>query len=226
MVQGRRYQSLLRTYSGFPSRPVGRCECLIQLKKAHCDSAWPIAANAAIRSYLHPNEVGLSWAWHTWQLRWRKLHASCTADPPDACGWTSTRHWWHPPLVWRRPLGAGNRRRVLPTVDDLPGYSPLRGRSKILRSLCSCCSENIYTMRTTIQNDIQSKPYSLSRCSETASSSSTVWASKPLRISNNYLLQAAGDGAVEAARQADSPSKTSGKATGVIAAACAEGRES
>ena len=43
-----RYQSLLGTYSVFPLRPVGRCEGLIQLKKAHCDSAWPIAANAAI----------------------------------------------------------------------------------------------------------------------------------------------------------------------------------
>ena len=79
-------------------------------------------------------------------------------------------------------------------------------------------------MRTTIQNDIQSKPYSLSRCSETASSTSTV--SKSLRISSNSLLQAAGDGAVEAARQADFPSKTPGETTGVIAAACAESRES
>ena len=43
-----------------PLRPVERCEGLIQLKMAHCDSAWPIAANAAIRAYLHPNEVGLS----------------------------------------------------------------------------------------------------------------------------------------------------------------------
>ena len=60
MVQGRRYQSLLGTYLVFPLRPVGRCEGLIQLKKAHCDSAWPIAANAAIRAYLHPNKVGLS----------------------------------------------------------------------------------------------------------------------------------------------------------------------
>ena len=25
----------------------------IQLRKAHCDSAWPNAANAAIRAYLH-----------------------------------------------------------------------------------------------------------------------------------------------------------------------------
>ena len=72
----------------------------------------------------------------------------------------------------------------------------------------------------------QSKLYSLSRCSETASSTSTVWASKSLRISTNSLLQAAGDGAVEAARQADSPSKTSGETMGVIAAACAEDRES
>jgi len=60
MVQGRRYQNLLGTYSVFPLRPVGFCEGLIQLKKAHCDSAWPIAANAAIRAYLHPNEVRLS----------------------------------------------------------------------------------------------------------------------------------------------------------------------
>jgi len=59
MVQGRRYQSLLGTYSVFPLRPVGHCEGLMQLKKAHCDSAWPIAANAAVRAYLHPNEVGL-----------------------------------------------------------------------------------------------------------------------------------------------------------------------
>ena len=81
MVQGRCYQSLLGTYSVFSLRPVGRCEGIIQLQKEHCDSAWPIAANAAIRAYLHPNEVGLSWARHTWQLRWRKLHASCTADP-------------------------------------------------------------------------------------------------------------------------------------------------
>ena len=75
----------------FPLRPVRGCEGLIQLKKALSDSAWPIAANAAIRAYLHPNDVGLSWARHTWQLRWRKLHASCTADPPDACGWTLWR---------------------------------------------------------------------------------------------------------------------------------------
>jgi len=60
MVQGRRYQSLLGTYSVFPLRLVGRCESLIQLENAHCDSAWPIAANAAIRACLHPNEVGLS----------------------------------------------------------------------------------------------------------------------------------------------------------------------
>jgi len=60
MVQGRRYQSLLGTYSVFPLRPVGHCEGLIQLKRAHCYSAWLIAANAAIRAYLHPNEVGLT----------------------------------------------------------------------------------------------------------------------------------------------------------------------
>jgi len=65
VVQGRRYQSLLGMYSVLPLRPVGRCEGWIQLKKAHCDSAWPIAANAAICAYLHPNEVGLSWARHT-----------------------------------------------------------------------------------------------------------------------------------------------------------------
>ena len=58
LVQGRRYQSLLGTYGVFPVRPVGRCEGLIQL--AHGDNAWPIAANAAIRAYLHPNEFGLS----------------------------------------------------------------------------------------------------------------------------------------------------------------------
>ena len=58
LVQGRRYQSLLGTYGVFPVRPVGRCEGLIQL--AHGDNAWPIAANAAIRAHLHPNEVGLS----------------------------------------------------------------------------------------------------------------------------------------------------------------------
>ena len=40
------------------SRPF--YEGLIQLKKAHCDNAWPIAANAAIRAYLNPNEVRLS----------------------------------------------------------------------------------------------------------------------------------------------------------------------
>ena len=88
-------------------------------------------------------------------------------------------------------------------------------RSKTLRSPCSCYSGNICTMRTRIQNDIQSKPYSLSRCSETASSISTVWASKPLRISSNSLLQAAGDGAVEAALLEDSPSKTTGETTGL-----------
>ena len=60
MVQGRRYQSLVETYSAFPLHPVGRCEGLIQLQKAHCDNTWPIAANTAIRAYLHPNEVGLS----------------------------------------------------------------------------------------------------------------------------------------------------------------------
>jgi len=60
MVQGRRYQRLLGAYSVFPLRPVGHCECLIQLKKVHYVSAWPIAANTAIRAYLHPNEVGLS----------------------------------------------------------------------------------------------------------------------------------------------------------------------
>ena len=60
VVQVRRYLSLLGTCSVLPLRPVGRCEGRIQLKKAHCDSAWPIAANAAIRAYLHPNEVGLS----------------------------------------------------------------------------------------------------------------------------------------------------------------------
>ena len=81
------------------------------------------------------------------------------------------------------------------------GIPPLRGRSKTLRSPCSCCSENIFTMRTRIQNDIQSKSYSLSRCSKTASFTSTEWASKPLRISSNSLLQTAGDGAVEAARR-------------------------
>ena len=59
MVQGRRYPSLLRTYSVFLLRTVGRCEGLIQLKKALFDSVWPIAANAAIRAYLHLNEVGL-----------------------------------------------------------------------------------------------------------------------------------------------------------------------
>jgi len=53
-----------------------------------------------------------------------------------------------------------------------------------------------------------------------------VWASKPLRISSNSLLQAAGDGAVEAALLADSPSKTTGETTGVTAAVCAESRES
>ena len=37
----------------FPLRPVGRCEGLFQLKKAHCNNAWPIAANAAICAYLH-----------------------------------------------------------------------------------------------------------------------------------------------------------------------------
>ena len=60
MVQGRRYQSLLGTYSVFPLHLVGCCDALIQLKKAHCDSAWPIAANAAIHAYLHPIEVELS----------------------------------------------------------------------------------------------------------------------------------------------------------------------
>ena len=46
-------------------------------------------------------------------------------------------------------------------------------------------------------------------------------ASKPLRISSNSLLQAAGDGAVSAAPLADSPSKaskTSGEAAGVLVA--------
>ena len=60
MVQGRCYQSLLGTYSVFLLRPVGRCEGLTQLIKAHCDRAWPIAANAAIHANLQPNEVGLS----------------------------------------------------------------------------------------------------------------------------------------------------------------------
>ena len=64
-VQGRRYQSLLGTCGAFPLRPVGRCEGPTQLKKAHGGNAWPIAANAAIRAHLHPNEVGLSWARHT-----------------------------------------------------------------------------------------------------------------------------------------------------------------
>ena len=58
VVQGRCYQGMLGTCGVFPLRPVGRCEGLIQLKKAHCDNAWPIAANAAIRAYLYPNEVG------------------------------------------------------------------------------------------------------------------------------------------------------------------------
>jgi len=204
---------------------VGHCEGLIQLKKVHCVRAWPIAANAATRAYLHPNEVGLSWARHTWQLRWWKLHESCTACFHDACGWTRIRRWWHPPLIWRWMLGADNRWRVPQIVDDLSGYLPLQARSKTLHTPCSCCSENMCTMRTRIQNEIQSKPYSLSRCSETASSTSTVWASKPLRSSSNSLLQAAGDIAVEAARQADSPSKTSGETTGMIAAACTESCE-
>ena len=60
VVQGRRYQSLLGTYGVFPLRPVGCYEGLILLKKAHYDNAWPIAVNAAIRAYLHPNEVGFS----------------------------------------------------------------------------------------------------------------------------------------------------------------------
>jgi len=59
-VQGRRYQSLLGTHSVFALRPEGRCEGPMQLKKVHCDSAGPIAANVAILAYLHPNEVGLS----------------------------------------------------------------------------------------------------------------------------------------------------------------------
>jgi len=49
-------------------------------------------------------------------------------------------------------------------------------------------------------------------------------ASKPLRISSNSLLQHAGGGAIEAARQADPHSKTTGETTGVTASACAESR--
>jgi len=55
MVQGRRYNSLLGTYSVFPLHPVGRCEGLIQLKNSHCHSAWPTAAKTSLRAYLHPN---------------------------------------------------------------------------------------------------------------------------------------------------------------------------
>jgi len=47
-----------------------------------------------------------------------------------------------------------------------------------------------------------------------------------VRISSNSLLQTVGNGAVGAAQLADSPSKTSVEAAGVLAAACAEGRES
>ena len=116
------FKASFRTSAGLNTMPIcGRCEGLIQLQKAHCDSAWPIAANAAIRAYLHPNEVGLSWARRTWHLRWRKLHESCTAGLLAPCGWTRTRHRWHPPLVWSRTFGADNWWRVLPTVHDLPG---------------------------------------------------------------------------------------------------------
>jgi len=97
----------------FPVCPAGHYEGPTWLKTAHCDIAWPITANAAILGYLHPNEVGRSSARHTWQLRWRKLHESCSACLHDVCGWTRAEWWWHPPQVWRRALSADSRWRVL-----------------------------------------------------------------------------------------------------------------
>jgi len=45
------------------------------------------------------------------------------------------------------------------------------------------------------------------------------------KSSSNSLLQAAGDGAVSAAQLADSPSKTSSEAAGVLVAVCADDRD-
>jgi len=58
MVQGRRYQSLLGTYSVFPLHPVGCCEGLIQLKKAHCDSAWPMPPTQPFMLICTPTRLG------------------------------------------------------------------------------------------------------------------------------------------------------------------------
>ena len=154
MVQDRRYQSLLGTYSVFTLRPVGRCEGLIQLKKAHCNSAWSLPPTqpfvlicTPIRSVspelgIHGNFVDESFM--------RVVQLTLPTHAAELAQGTGGVHLWY---------GVERSVQIIDgaccrTQITCRGVRHFEADPKPFVPPCSCCTENICTMRTTIQNDI------------------------------------------------------------------------